>query len=339
MTRILLAGDHFVRNDLIRDALDRHFGPDRFDLTEIQLPWPREPFHPVAEVVEASGAEDDLVAALSQADVCLTQMAPLTRRVLAASPALKLVCVGRGGPVNVNLVAATEAGVTVTSAPGRNSTATAEHTVALIMASLRAIPRRDAELRDGQWRSDYYQYDEVGPEIAGSTVGVVGYGAIGRRVATILRGLGAEVLVFDPFADASSVAAVAKPVNTLDDLLRQSLIVTLHARATPDTEGLIGRSEIDAMPPGGFLINASRGSLVDYDAVCDALHSGHLRGAGFDVFPDEPIPADSPLLTQPNAVMTPHVAGASKQSATNAVSMMVDEVRRYLDGLPPLNPA
>lgn len=339
MTRILLAGDHFVRNDLMREALDRNIGLDRLDVAEIQLPWPREPFHPVAEVVEASGTEDALIEALTRADVCLTQMAPLTRRVFAASEDLKLVCIGRGGPVNVNLDAAATAGVTVTFAPGRNCTATAEHTVALIMASLRTIPQRDAELRAGQWRSDYYQYDEAGPEIAGSTVGVVGFGAIGRRVATMMRGLGAEVLVFDPFADESAVSAVGKPATSLEELLSQSLIVTLHARAAPETDGLIGRSEIDTMPPGGFLINAARGSLVDYDAVHDALESGQLRGAGFDVFADEPIPAASPLLTQPNVVMTPHVAGASKESATNAITMMVDEVRRFLDGQPPRHSA
>lgn len=333
MTRVLLAGDHFVRNDLLRTALRNAVGTD-LDLRELVLPWPVEPFGPIAEVDEASGTEDALIDAMDDAEICLTQMGPITARVLMHAPALRLVCVGRGGPVNVNVPAAAAAGVSVTYAPGRNATATAEHALTLMLAAMRSVPQRDAELRRGDWRSDCYRYDEVGPELRGACVGVVGFGAIGHRVAAIAEGFGAEVVVFDPYADKDAVEGKATLVPTLDELLSRSLVVTLHARATRETRGLIGRREVWAMRPGSILVNVARGSLVDYDAVCEALHAGHLGGAAFDVFPIEPLPSDSPLFSAPNVVMTPHLAGASKQTAQNAADLMAAEVRRYLNGEP-----
>ncbi|MDQ1022863.1 phosphoglycerate dehydrogenase-like enzyme [Streptomyces umbrinus] len=175
-------------------------------------------------------------------------------------------------------------------------------------------------------------FEKVGPELAGSTVGIVGYGAIGSRVARILRGFGAQVLVADPFVHADDVSPAE--VTDLADLMRRSTFVTVHARATPETEGLVSRRMIDLMPTGGVLVNCARGSLVDYEAVCDALESGKLFGAAFDVFPREPIPATSRLLTTPNIVMTPHLAGASRQTAFNAASIVASEVAAFLAGRP-----
>lgn len=330
MTTILAAGDHFVRNSLFIDRL-RPIAPTA-TVRELTLPWPLEPFGAVAEVREASGTEDQLIEALDGAAICVTQMAPLTERILQASPALRLFCVSRGGPVNANLAAATRHGVAVTFAPGRNATATAEHTVTLMLAAARRVPATHLDLAAGTWRGDYYQYDSVGPELEGSTVGIVGYGAIGSRVARIVRGFGARVLVADPFVSAADVA----PADRVDlpELMRRSAFVTVHARATPETEGLLSRELIGLMPAGGVLVNCARGTLVDYDAVCDALDDGGLFGAAFDVFPQEPVPAGSRLLRTPNVVMTPHLAGASKQTAHNAADIVAGEVSRFLDGRP-----
>lgn len=331
MTTILTAGDHFVRNSLLTDRL-RPVAPEA-TFRELTLPWPVVPFGPVAEVHEASGTEDELIEALDGVDICVTQMAPLTGRVLAASPGLRLFCVGRGGPVNADLAAATRHGVAVTFAPGRNATATAEHTVALMLAATRRVPATHQDLGSGVWRGDYYRYDSVGPELEGSTVGIVGYGAIGSRVARIVRGFGARVLVADPYVDEADVAP-AERVD-LPELMRRSSFVTVHARATPKTEGLLSRELIGLMPPGGVLVNCARGSLLDYEAVCDALDDGRLFGAAFDVFPEEPLPADSRLRSTPNLVMTPHLAGASKQTAHNAAALVADEVARFLAGSAP----
>ncbi|WP_431894940.1 2-hydroxyacid dehydrogenase [Nonomuraea sp. bgisy101] len=335
--RILAAGDHFVLNRLFVDALrELDVAGDRadarlpeLDIAELTLPWPVEPFGPVAEVREASGSEDELIGALRGVEICVTQMAPLTERVLAACPDLRLFCVSRGGPVNANLEAATAHGVAVTFAPGRNATATAEHTLGMILATVRRIPSTHGELMSGVWRGDYYTYDSVGPELDGGTVGLVGYGAIGGKVARMLAGFGARVLVFDPYAADDGYA---ERVSSLDELLSRSTVVSLHARATPETSGMIGAAQLAAMPEGSVLVNCARGGLVDYEAVCDALESGHLFGAAFDVFPEEPLPKDSRLLTAPNVVMTPHLAGASKETAQKAARIVAADVGRHLRG-------
>ncbi|NUR91134.1 MAG: 2-hydroxyacid dehydrogenase [Nonomuraea sp.] len=325
--KILAAGDHFVQNRLLIDAVRRAV-PGEVEFRELTLPWPLEPFGPVGEVIEASDVEEELIEALRGVEVCVTQMAPLTRRVLAASPGLRLFAVSRGGPVNANLEAATEAGVAVTFAPGRNAVATAEHTLAMLLAATRRIPQTNADLAAGVWRGDYYRYDSVGPELEGATVGLVGYGAIGRRVARMLDGFGAEVLVYDPY-----VNDIPGSVG-LDELLSRSRFLSLHARATPETAGMIGAGELAKLPAGSVVVNCARGSLLDYDALCDALESGHLFGAAVDVFPEEPIPAGSRLLTAPNLIMTPHLAGASKETAHKAAEIVAADVARYVRGEP-----
>ncbi|KRE71029.1 2-hydroxyacid dehydrogenase [Arthrobacter sp. Soil762] len=331
-TRILAAGDHFVLNRLLIDAVEREVA-DGVEFTEMTLPWPLTPFGRIAEVDEASGTEEQLIESLRGVEICITQMAPLTEKVLRACPDLKLFCISRGGPVNANLEAATRHGVAVTSAPGRNAAATAEHTLGMMLAAIRRIPQTNADLSAGTWRGDYYTYENVGPELEGSTIGLVGYGAIGSRVARMLNGFGAEVLVHDPYVTADLLAGNATQVG-LDELLSRSLVVSLHARVTPETTKMIGAAQIAAMPAGSIIINCARGALLDYDALCDALDSGHLFGAAFDVFPEEPIPAGSRLLTTPNIVMTPHLAGASKQTAAKAAAIIAGDVGRYLRGEP-----
>ncbi|HEX2130721.1 MAG TPA: 2-hydroxyacid dehydrogenase [Actinophytocola sp.] len=331
--RLLAAGDHFVRSALLVDALRAEIGADA-DIATVDLPWPVEPFRRIAEVDEASGDEDELIAALAGVRVCVTQFAPLTERVLAACPELELFAVGRGGPVNVNLAAARAHGVTVTNAPGRNAVATAEHTVAMILAAARRIPHTHGELRDGVWRGDYYRYDQVGIELSGATVGLVGYGAIGRRVAGILAGFGARVLVHDPYLpDGEDVESV-----DLAELLGRSTVVSLHARLTDDNRGMIGAEQIALLPSGSILVNCARGGLMDYDAACDALDSGHLFAVATDVFPTEPMPPDARPLRTPGFVVTPHLAGASRQTAHNAARTVAADVARFLRGEPVAHP-
>ncbi|MEU1819020.1 2-hydroxyacid dehydrogenase [Streptomyces roseifaciens] len=332
-TTVLAAGDHFVLPRLLTEELRAAAPGTPLDVRELTLPWPHTPFGPVAEVDEASGTEDALIEALRGARVCVTQMAPLTERVLRACPDLELFCISRGGPVNANLAAATRHGVAVSYAPGRNATATAEHTLALLLAAARGIGDVHTDLKRGSWRGDYYDYDACGIEIEGCVVGLVGFGAIGSRVARVLVAMGARVLVHDPYVPAEALAGLAEQV-TLEELLRRSRIVSLHARVTDETVGMIGRAQIAAMPRGSVLVNCARGALVDYDAVCDALESGHLAGAGFDVFPTEPVPAGARLLSAPGVVLTPHIAGGSRQVAHKAARIVAAEVSRFLDGKP-----
>jgi len=321
--KILVSGDHFVTPTLLADALRARLGT--IEITEQTLLWPLVPFGPVAEVDEASGTEDELIAALPGVRVLVTQMAPVTERVLAAAPDLELVVVCRGGPVNVNLEAAARHGVTIRTTPGRNAIAAAEHAVALLLAAMRQIPHIHQGVRDGQWRSDLYALDAVGSELAGSTAGLIGFGAIGARVARILRAFDADVLVYDPYVAAVDGADLVG----LDELLERSTAVSLHARLTPENRHMIGAPQIARMPRGSVLVNTARGGLLDYEAVVDALDSGQLGAAAFDVYDTEPIPAGSRLLKAPRTVLTPHLAGATRQTAERAATLGAAEVASF----------
>ncbi|MEJ2871258.1 2-hydroxyacid dehydrogenase [Actinomycetospora sp. OC33-EN08] len=339
--RVLAAGDHFVAPDLFLEAL-RAEGATEFGGFEgrtLTAGWPTDPFGPVGTgesvVEEASGSEDDLIDALDGARICLTQMAPFTARVFDACPDLEMVAVCRGGPVNVDLAAADAAGVAVAQAPGRNAAAAAEFAVGMMLATLRRIPLADGELRDGRWRGDFYAYDEAGLELEGATVGLVGYGAIGRIVARVLRAFGATVLVSDPYAPAEE----GIELTDLDDLLRRASVVSLHARLSDETRGLIGARELDLLPHGAVLVNTARGGLLDYGPLPAALESGRLGGLALDVYDVEPPPDDWPLHAAPNVVATPHLAGATRQTAHRAAAIAAGEAARFLRGEALAHPA
>jgi D-3-phosphoglycerate dehydrogenase len=243
-----------------------------------------------------------------------------------------MVAVCRGGPVNVDLAAADRAGVAVAQAPGRNAAAAAEFAVGMALAALRRIPFANAELHAGRWRGDFYAYDEAGLELDGAAVGLVGYGAVGRIVARVLHAFGATVLVADPYTDAATAEADGVRLVELDELLRASSVVSLHARLTDETRGIISARELDLLPRGAVLVNTARGGLLDHAPLADALRSGRLGGLALDVYDVEPPPQDWPLRDAPNVVATPHLAGATRQTAHRAASIAAGEAARFLRG-------
>jgi D-3-phosphoglycerate dehydrogenase / 2-oxoglutarate reductase len=329
----LVAGDQFVLNRLLLDALRTEAG-DRLAIVETELNWPMEPFGPVAEVKEASGSEELLLGLIPDIEIAVTEMAPFTARVISAAEALRLIVVCRGGPVNVNLDAATERGIPVCYTPARNAAATAEYTIGLLLAAMRRLAEGHKDLTAGIWRGDFYAYSEAGTELEGKTAGLVGFGAVGRRVAAVLRAFGAEVLVADPYVDPAEVEAVGATAVTFADLLPRAQVLSLHARLTPETHHMIGRDEIARLPSAAVLVNAARGGLLDQDALCDALDAGKLRAAALDVYDPEPPPSSSRLFSTPNLVLSPHLAGASRETAERAAAIAAAEVGRYLRGEP-----
>ncbi|MFB6553777.1 2-hydroxyacid dehydrogenase [Streptomyces sp. NPDC056405] len=334
MTTVLAAGDEFVAPQLFVDALrDAAPGTDLAFRT-LRSPWPVEPFGPVGGVDEASGSEEGVLKALGDAEIALTQMAPFTAKVFEQAPALRLISVCRGGPVNVDLAAATKAGVVVSYAPGRNAAAAAEFAIGLMLAALRRIPASDAELRKGVWRGDYYAYDNAGIELDGTTVGLVGYGAIGSIVARVLNAFGSHVLVADPYTDPARAAADGVELVPLEELLRRSSVVSLHARLTPETRHLLNADNLRLLPEGAVLVNSARGGLLDYEPLPALLAGGRLGALALDVYDIEPPPADWPLHHAPNVITTPHLAGATRQTAHRAAAISAGEVARFLRGEP-----
>lgn len=341
MTRVLAAGDRFIRSALLRASLERTLG-GRVDVREIEFAWPDEPFGKVGEVDEASGTEANLIAALDGMTAIVTQLAPLTERVMDASPDLQLIAVSRGGPTNINVDAARARGIHVANVPGRNGIATAEMTIGLALALLRRIPLAHTSLMRSEWRGDLYRDDAVGGEVSGSTVGLLGAGAVGAHVARVFRAMGAKVLVFDPYLPPGVLDDVVERVSTVEEVFTRSDLVSVHARLTPESRNLVNAERIRLMRPGGHIVNAARGGLVDYDAVADAIEAGQLSGAAFDVYPEEPVDFGHRLFSLASegqdVVLTPHIAGASKQTAQRAADGVAEEVRRFVDGEPALNP-
>ncbi|XUL88140.1 2-hydroxyacid dehydrogenase [Streptomyces galilaeus] len=334
--RVVAAGDHFVLPSLITSAIAEELREHPFAVHELKLGWPLEPFGQVAEVEEASDAEDELIEALrgdGGAQVLVTQMGPVTERVLAACPDLQLVVVCRGGPVNVNLDAAKTHDVRVCFAPGRNAAATAEFTVGMMLAALRRIPQAHELLAgQGSWEqgATYYTYEHSGLELEDLPVGLVGYGAVGSRVARVLCAFGARVMVYDPYVHGEIHGL---RVATLDELLRRSQVITLHARLTPETRGLIGTRELALLRPGAVVVNVARGPLLDEEALCEALESGQVSAAALDTYTREPLPTASRLfgLTD-RLVLTPHLGGASRAVAEKAARIAAEEVGRWARG-------
>jgi D-3-phosphoglycerate dehydrogenase / 2-oxoglutarate reductase len=343
-TKIAIIGDRFMTPSTFEAAIRARCGA-LLDIETMQLPWPDEPMrHGYAEpgmdgLKEYLGDAETIVGFVGASEVAITQLAPFSAAMLKRMPALRLIVVARSGPVNIDCAAARERGVLIVNAPGRNASAVAEFTIGAIIAETRLMTRGHDALRRGEWRGDLYRADLVGRELSQMTVGVIGYGHIGTKVVRLLKGFGSRILVADPYV-ALSAEDASDGVRrvTLETLLRQSDVVTLHARVTAETLGFIGRAEFAAMREGSVFINTARGPMVDYDALTEALKSGHLSGAMLETFAVEPAPADLELLTLENVTLTPHIAGASVKTIERAAEMAAEEVRRYLAGEAPLNP-
>lgn len=277
----------------------------------------------------------------------------VTADTFAAMPALRVVACLRSDPVNVDLEAATSCGVPVLCAPGRNRESVADFVLGLLISVTRhiavshhlVVSRELTEApevvagrgfrRDVIWRpadsSRPLPYDIFrGPELASLTLGVVGFGQIGRRVAEKARALQMKVLVHDPWVAGIEVEELGASAVDRDELLRRSDVVSLHARAPGPP--IIGEAELAMMRRGSYLINTSRANLLDYEALVHALRSGHLAGAGLDVFPEEPLSSTSGLLDLPNVTLTPHLAGASTNVVEHQSELLLAGLAALADG-------
>lgn len=339
-----IIGDHFMLPEVFEAKLRAACG-DRLAIRTRKDNWPDEPMeHGYAVqgmdgLKEYFGSADGVVDFVGDAEILVTQLAPMSRGMLERLPKLKLIAVSRGGPVNIDMAAARDHGVLVVNTPGRNSTAVAEFTLGAILAETRKIRVGHEALRRGEWRGDLYRADVTGRELSEMTVGVIGYGQIGTKVVRLLRAFGARVLVHDPYVQlAPEDAAAGVELVSFERLLAEADVVTMHARVTDETRHMMNAAAFAAMKPGSLFVNTARGPLCDYDALYAALTGGHLGSAMMETFGVEPVPADWPLLQLPNVTLTPHIAGASVRTVTYAAEQAAEEVRRYLAGEPPRNP-
>jgi D-3-phosphoglycerate dehydrogenase len=249
---------------------------------------------------------------------------PFTRRVLEATPTLKIIAKHGAGIDSVDLDAATERGIPVVNAGGANADPVAEYSISVMLSLARDVPRLDRELRAGKWEKGSY----MGREFRGRKLGIIGFGQIGRRVAAMATALGAQVIAYS--RTRKDAVEGIQWESDLDRLLGTVDILSLHCPLTDQTRGLIGRRELSLMKPDAILVNTARGPVVDEAALIEALTTGKLAAAGLDVFAEEPTDPGNPLLQLPNVIVTPHVSAMTEEAMTRMGTSAANQILGFL---------
>lgn len=335
--KILAVGDSFVPKRLFEIGLADLAAEHKIHYIQLDMDAPFIPVTPSeSSLREYAGNPQQLVNALDDEEILLVHGAPVTDAVLDASPNLKVVGVARGGPVNVDLAAARARGIAVITAPGRNADAVADLTVTfMVMLARRIITGVEFITRGGRIGDSAFEGAQFfGHELGGHILGLVGYGNVGARVAKRALAFGTSVLVFDPYVAPAGVESPGIKMTDLDDLLARSDFVSLHARVTPETVDFFNTEKFGMMKRGAFFINTARETLVDEQALYEALTSQRLAGAALDVLRPQPGDTSSPLASLPNVIVTPHIGGATYEAALRGVQILAAQLDHYLLGQP-----
>lgn len=273
-----------------------------------------------------------VVERIAEAEIVISNKVMIDAVALTAAKRLKLVCVAATGTNNVDLDAAQRRGITVCNVRGYATPSVVEHVFSLMLALMRHLPEYQRAVQGGRWqKSVHFSFiDFPIREMSGKTLGIVGYGELGQAVAKVAEVFGMRVMIGERPGAAPRAGRVA-----LAELLPQVDVLSLHCPLTPETRGLIGAEELQAMKRGAVLINTARGGIVDEPALVAALRSGHLGGAGVDVLTQEP-PRDNPLLAAdiPNLIVTPHIAWASRESRQRLLNELAENIQAFLEGKP-----
>lgn len=280
-----------------------------------------------------SFAPEDVIAAIGDAEIVFTNKTPLPKVVLDAVPSLKYIGVLATGYNVVDTAVAKELGITVANIPTYGTAAVAQFSMALLLELCHHVGAHSEAVRAGDWTSNpdwcFWNYPLI--ELAGKNIGIIGFGRIGQATAKVAQAFGLNVLAFDSYEDPALVSDTCKYV-TLDELLVQSDVISLHCPLFDSTKGIINKDSIAKMKDGVMILNTSRGPLVVEQDLSDALNSGKVGGAGLDVVCLEPIAADNPLLTAKNCIITPHIAWAPIESRSRLMNIAVDNLAAFLSG-------
>ena len=286
---------------------------------------------PHARVEVVHGRPEALREGLADADALLVRSETrVTEDLLGKAPRLRVIGRAGAGVDTIDVAAATARGIVVVNAPGGNAVAAGEQALALMFALARRIAAADASMKRGEWSRSKY----VGLELTGKTLGLVGLGRVGSEVARRALGLQMRVLVYDPYVPDEHVRRLGCEPMDLDALLPECDFVSLHVPLTESTRGLMGSERLARMRDGAYLVNCARGQLIDPAALIAALDSGHMAGAGIDVWPQEPVAPDDPLPRHPKVIATPHLGASTVEAQTNVAIQVAEEVLAVLSGLP-----
>lgn len=264
-------------------------------------------------------SEENVIRELQNADAGIIDIEPYGESVFSqVKDSTKLMVRFGVGFDKVDLKAASRNGIAIARTTGANTTAVAEMALTLMLTCRRRMNLYQARTRAGEWVKD------IGNELIGSTVGIIGYGNIGRRLAKLLKGFDCRILAYDPFPNEEAAKADGVELVALEDILTQSDAISIHVPYTKETHHMINRETLTLMKPTAVIVNTARGNIIDEDALYQALKSGQIAGAGVDVFAAEPLSVESPLLTLENAVLTPHVSSQTMESLWNIYKMAID---------------
>ena len=284
--------------------------------------------------VKTDISHEELIKIIPEYDALIVRSrTKVTREVIEAGKRLKIIGRAGVGVDNIDLKTATERGIIVVNAPGGNTISAAELTLGLIFAVARKIPQADRSVKAGKWERKKF----MGMELRGKTIGIIGLGRIGYEVAKRVRALEMNILAYDPYVSEERAKSVGAKLVSLEELLRNSDIVTIHVPKTKETENLISEKEFEIMKDGAILINAARGGIVNEKALYKALISGKLAGAGLDVYEKEPPDPDNPLLKLDNVVTTPHIGASTKEAQLSVGMIIAEELVNFAKGLPVKN--
>jgi len=295
----------------------------------------------VANVEEIQTERRDLVdkrllKKIRGADAILVRFCMVTKDLIEIAKRLKIIAVHGVGVDNVDIDAATRRGIVVTSAPLSNLVSVAEFTLGLIISLTRRIPTISELTKDGEWVQA--RSIEPGVELSGKILGIIGLGNIGIKVAEKARAFEMRILAFDPYISKERAEEFGAKLVDMETLLRESDVITLHVPLTPETRHMISEREFRLMKKTAILINASRGGVVDETSLYRALKEGWIAGAALDVMEKEPLSPDNPLLTLDNVIITPHVAGSTKESLVRMATTPAEDIVRFLQGKAPRFP-
>jgi D-3-phosphoglycerate dehydrogenase len=302
------------------------------DDNEVPLRWALDKMRDAGldVIVQSCTTEDEIIDVARDADVVVIVIAPMSERVLRALPRCRAVLKSGVGVDTIDTQAAADLGIAVANVGNYCAEDVAEHALALALGVARKLLPDDRRVRAG-----VYDRTRVAPvhRFSAHTLGIVGLGAIGGALAERWRGLGGSVVAYDPYRDpASDVSGELRP---LDEVLRESTILSIHTPLTDETHGLIGERELALLPPGAFVINCSRGEVLDGAALVAAVRSGHVAGAGLDVWEPEPVATGDPVLELENVIVTSHYAGYSEESFDDLRQRVLDQVLQVRDGALP----
>lgn len=285
-------------------------------------------------VYDQTQGQEQIIRRIGDAEIIIPNKTPITEQVLEACPNVRCICVSATGYNIVDCQAAARRGIPVCNVPGYGTAAVSQFTIGLLLELCHRIGHHDGVVHEGKWCTcpTFCFWDTPQIELAGKTMGIIGFGSIGRAVGRIARALGMRVLAYSR-STCPEGEKIGEYVH-LDRLLRESDVVSLHCPLFPQTEGIINAEAIEKMKDGAMLLNTARGQLVDEVALATALRSGKLRGAAVDVVCKEPMDPDNPLLTAPNCIITPHMAWAQGEARQRIIDITAENIRGFLKGAP-----